>query len=82
MRSHYTTKMIGTKVAVYRVNAYYPRGMFVQKFANQVSADSWIARQSAEDHENRIAKVASYLAIRANREPATVEPSTQADLFA
>ena len=63
------------KVAVYQYSRHYPRGVFWAKIRSEEEAKAYIARQLIEDAENRMARVADYLAERAMR-PAPVKADT------
>lgn len=63
------------KVGVYQYSRNYPRGVFWAKASSEEQAKAYIARQLIEDAENRMARVADYLAERAMR-PAPVKADT------
>lgn len=66
------------KVAVYRKST----GTMVTKFANEASAVNHIARQNAEDHQQRVSNAMSYLAERSQRPaPSPPQASAQLNLF-
>lgn len=80
-KTQYITKQVGTKVAVLRVDRFYPYGRLVTKCRSQAQAEDLIARQTAEDAENRMTRVRDYLAERAARPAPTPKVDDQMTLL-